>query len=462
MQLKAFKLFTILFVAGALVSCQPKTKPESNQEQVISGQQLPNPDWVKDAVLYEVNIRQYTPEGTFEAFAEHLPRLKDLGVDILWIMPIHPISEKNRKGTLGSYYAVKDYKGINPEFGTMADFKNLVSEAHDLGFKVIIDWVANHTGWDNQWIFDHPEWYTKDSTGAIIAPNPDWSDIADLNFDVQPMRRAMIDAMDFWLEEANIDGFRCDVAWGVPQDFWEEARASFDSIKPIYMLAEDEDHPGLLKYAFESNYTWKLHHTMNAVAKGEQTAQDLRNYFVEMDEEKYTPGSFPMQFITNHDENSWAGTVNQRMGDAADAFAAFSFTVPGIPLIYSGQEAGLDKQLAFFEKDEIDWSKLDKEEFYRRLIELKKTNEALWNGLDGGDMKLLNTNHNDQVFAFTREKNSNKLLIIMNLSDRPVVSDIKFDVHEEYDGIWEDSKLVVEEKESIELQAWEYKIYRRL
>ncbi|TDO01311.1 alpha-amylase family glycosyl hydrolase [Sunxiuqinia elliptica] len=462
MQLKVFKLFTILFVAGALVACQPKTKPESNQEQVITGQQLPNPDWVKDAVLYEVNIRQYTPEGTFEAFAEHLPRLKDLGVDILWIMPIHPISEKNRKGTLGSYYAVKDYKGINPEFGTMADFKNLVSEAHDLGFKVIIDWVANHTGWDNQWIFDHPEWYTKDSTGAIIAPNPDWSDIADLNFDVQPMRRAMIDAMDFWLEEANIDGFRCDVAWGVPQDFWEEARASFDSIKPIYMLAEDEDHPGLLKYAFESNYTWKLHHTMNAVAKGEQTAQDLRNYFVEMDEEKYTPGSFPMQFITNHDENSWAGTVNQRMGDAADAFAAFSFTVPGIPLIYSGQEAGLDKQLAFFEKDEIDWSKLDKEEFYRRLIELKKTNEALWNGLDGGDMKLLNTNHNDQVFAFTREKNSNKLLIIMNLSDRPVVSDIKFDVHEEYDGIWEDSKLVVEEKESIELQAWEYKIYRRL
>ncbi|MHA7110899.1 alpha-amylase family glycosyl hydrolase [Sunxiuqinia elliptica] len=462
MQLKAFKLFSILFVAGALVSCQPKTKPESSQEQVITGQQLPNPDWVKDAVLYEVNIRQYTPEGTFKAFAEHLPRLKDLGVDILWIMPIHPISEKNRKGTLGSYYAVKDYKGINPEFGTMADFKNLVSEAHDLGFKVIIDWVANHTGWDNQWIFDHPEWYTKDSTGAIIAPNPDWSDIADLNFDVQPMRRAMIDAMDFWLEEANIDGFRCDVAWGVPQDFWEEARASFDSIKPIYMLAEDEDHPGLLKYAFESNYTWKLHHMMNAVAKGEQTVQDLRNYFIEMDEEQYTPGSFPMQFITNHDENSWAGTVNQRMGDAADAFAVFSFTVPGIPLIYSGQEAGLDKQLAFFEKDEIDWSKLDKSDFYRRLIELKKTNEALWNGLDGGDLKLLNTNHNDQVFAFTREKNANKLLIIMNFSDHPVVSDIEFDVREEYDGIWEDSKLVVEEKESIELQAWEYKIYRRL
>ena len=175
-------------------------------------------------------------------------------------MPIHPISEKNRKGSLGSYYAVKDYKGINPEFGSMEDFKSLVNKAHEMGFKVIIDWVANHTGWDNQWITDHPEWYTKDSLGNIIPPNPDWSDIADLNFDSQPMRQAMIDAMDFWVRETNIDGFRCDVAWGVPQDFWEAATASLDSIKPVYMLAEDEDHPALLEKAFESNYAWKLHH----------------------------------------------------------------------------------------------------------------------------------------------------------------------------------------------------------
>ena len=456
------KKLIILLLAGMMFACQPKTKTNPNEQNVVVRQQLPNPEWVKDAVLYEVNIRQFSPEGTFNAFARDLPRLKELGVDILWIMPIHPISEKKRKGTLGSYYAVKDYKGINPEFGTMEDFKNLVNQAHDLGFKVIIDWVANHTGWDNQWIYDHPEWYTQDSTGTIISPDPDGSDIADLNFDVEPMRRAMIDAMDFWLKEANIDGFRCDVAWGVPQDFWEEARASFDSIKPIYMLAEDEDHPGLLNYAFESNYAWELHHIINDVAKGEKNAQDIRNYFAEMDNDKYAPGSFPMQFITNHDENSWAGTVQQRMGDAADAFAVFSFTVPGIPLIYSGQEADMNKQLAFFDKDEIDWSNLSKQAFYEQLVDLKTNNEALWNGLDGGDLKLVNTDANDQVFAFTREKHTNKLLIIMNLSSHPVVCNIKFDVQEEYEEILGEDKLVVDEKESIELQAWEYKIYKRI
>ena len=456
------KKLIILLLAGMMFACQPKTKTNPNEQHVVARQQLPNPEWVKDAVLYEVNIRQFSPEGTFNAFARDLPRLKELGVDILWLMPIHPISEKNRKGTLGSYYAVKDYKGINPEFGTMEDFKNLVDQAHDFGFKVIIDWVANHTGWDNEWIYDHPEWYTQDSTGTIISPDPDWSDIADLNFDVEPMRRAMIDAMDFWLKEANIDGFRCDVAWGVPQDFWEEARASFDSIKPVYMLAEDEDHPGLLNYAFESNYAWELHHIINDVAKGEKNAQDIRNYFAEMDNNKYAPGSFPMQFITNHDENSWAGTVQQRLGEAADALAVFSFTVPGIPLIYSGQEADMNKQLAFFDKDEIDWSNLNKQAFYKQLIDLKTNNEALWNGLDGGNLKLINTNTNDQVFAFTREKHTNKLLIIMNLSSHPVVCNIKFDVQEEYEEIWGENKLIAGEKESVELQAWEYKIYKRI
>ena len=454
-------IFLILFLV-VVAACQPKQQASNQEKSTQISQQKTKPEWLNNAVLYEVNIRQFSPEGTFNAFARDLPRLKELGVDILWIMPIHPISEKNRKGTLGSYYAVKDYKGINPEFGTMEDFKNLVSRAHDLGFKVIIDWVANHTGWDNQWIYDHPEWYTQDSTGTIIPPNPDWSDIADLNFDVEPMRRAMIDAMDFWLKEANIDGFRCDVAWGVPQDFWEEARASFDSIKPVYMLAEDEDHPGLLDKAFESNYAWELHHIINNVAKGEKNAQDIRNYFADMDNDKYASGSFPMQFITNHDENSWAGTVDQRMGKAADAFAVFTFTVPGIPLIYSGQEAGLNKQLAFFEKDEINWSNQVKQNFYEKLIDLKKENPALWNGLAGGDMKLINTSANDKVFAFTREKDTDKLLIIMNLSASPVVFDFKFDVQEEFEGCLGEDKLVVGEKASIELQAWEFKVYKRI
>ncbi|WP_423129957.1 alpha-amylase family glycosyl hydrolase [Gaoshiqia sp. Z1-71] len=448
--------FVIPVVIGmGMAACQPKQKAAEQTEQTGSRLQ---PEWLKDAVLYEVNIRQYTPEGTFNAFAGHLPRLRELGVDILWLMPIHPISEEKRKGTLGSYYAVQDYKGINPEFGTLDDFKKLVKQAHGMGFKVIIDWVANHTGWDNQWIFDHPEWYTTDSTGAIVPPDPDWTDVADLNFDAQPMRQAMIDAMDYWLRETDIDGFRCDVAWGVPQDFWEEARASFDSIKPVYMLAEDEDHPALLEMAFESNYAWQLHHLMNEVARGHKTAKELKAYFENITG-KYAAGSFPMQFITNHDENSWAGTLNERMGAAADAFAVFSFTVPGIPLIYSGQEAGLDKRLLFFEKDEIDWSDLKKQDFYKNLVSLKTNNPALWNGLAGSDIRFLETSHEDRLLAYVREKNNNVLVIMMNLSPDPLVGLVEFDVHDEFEDWLGKDKLVSGEKVNVELLPWEYKIY---
>ena len=446
-----------LILGLALAACQQKKTEVVNEQSTQSIEK----EWLNDAVLYEVNIRQYTPEGTFNAFAESLPRLKELGVDILWIMPIHPISEVNRKGSLGSYYAVKDYKGINPEFGTMDDFKDLVNEAHNMGFKVIIDWVANHTGWDNQWIYDNPEWYTTDSTGTIISPDPDWSDIADLNFDVQPMRHAMIEAMDYWLTEADIDGFRCDVAWGVPQDFWEEARASLDSIKPVYMLAEDEDHPGLLEKAFESNYAWELHHIMNEVARGNKTAKDIKSYFENMDD-KYAANSFPMQFITNHDENSWSGTIDERMGEAGDAFAVFSFTVPGIPLIYSGQEAGLDKRLEFFEKDEIDWSDFSNEAFYEKLIDLKTDNPALWNGAEGGNVKFLKTSDEDKLLVYERVKDENKVLVVMNLSDELIVQYFEFDVQQEMvDWLDEERLLVDEGKVNIELHPWEYKVYIR-
>jgi glycosidase len=371
-------------------------------------------------------------------------------------MPVHPISEKNRKGTLGSYYSVRDYQGINPEFGTLDDFKRLVNRSHELGMKVIIDWVANHTGWDHRWISEHPDWYTQDSTGAIISPNPDWSDIADLNFAVQPMRREMIREMQYWLRETDIDGFRCDVAWGVPQDFWEEARNSLDSVKPVYMLAEDEDHPEFLEKAFDSNYAWKLHHLTNDVAQGKKNAGVIKAYFDSLP--PYANGSFPMQFITNHDENSWAGTVQERMGAAADAFAVLSFTVPGIPLIYGGQEAGLNKRLAFFEKDTIRWSDLSKLDFYAGLIRLKTENPALWNGEEGGSIKFLTTNKPDQVLAWIREKNENKVLVVMNLFSQPVVLNAEFGVQQEMKE-WFDKETLVGEKVNIELLPWEYRVY---
>jgi glycosidase len=442
----------ILILAVVVFACQPQTKKEV---KVGHG-----PEWVKNSVLYEVNIRQYTPEGTFKAFEAHLPRLKELGVDILWIMPINPISVKNRKGSLGSYYSVKDYKAVNPEFGTMADFKELVNKAHELGFKVIVDWVANHTGWDNQWITDHPEWYTKDSLGNIIPPNPDWADIADLNFDSQPMRRAMIDAMKFWVKEANIDGYRCDVAWGVPQDFWEAATASLDSIKPVYMLAEDEDHPDFLKKAFESNYSWKLHHLLNEVAQGKKTAADIQKYYTDS-VSKYAAGSFPMVFITNHDENSWAGSEYERMGDAVKALATFTFTTEGIPLLYSGQEAGLKKRLLFFEKDTINWKNLEMQKFYEQLVDLKKDNPALWNGASGGPMKFIETSAPQQILAFGRVKDKNKVVAVFNLSAQPVELKLQLLEDEYYNEYFTDENMKLGKETVLKLDKWGYKVFER-
>ncbi|NOY95286.1 MAG: alpha-amylase [Chlorobi bacterium] len=446
--LKRIKLIGSILILLLAFACQPYTNHvQVNQEE-----------WLKDAVIYEVNVRQYTPEGTFNAFAKHLPRLKKLGVDILWLMPIHPISKVKRKGSLGSYYSVADYKKINPEFGSLDDFKALVSKSHEMGFKVIIDWVANHTGWDNPWIFEHPEWYTTDSTGAIISPDPGWTDVADLNFDQPAMRRAMINAMDYWLEETDIDGFRCDVAWGVPLDFWEKARASFDSIKPVFMLAEDEDHPEFLNKAFNSNYAWHLHHIMNEVAQGKKDATSISDYFNELGN-KYPAGAFPMQFITNHDENSWQGTIEERMGKAGDAFAVFSFTIPGIPLIYSGQEAGLDKRLAFFEKDTIDWGNLKKQDFYHNLIQLKKENQALWNGEYGGGIEFLKTTKPEKLLAYKRVKNGNTVLVVLNLSDGQIEGDVTLGKTQKYKQFFNAKKISLGGNAKFEMNPWDYLIF---
>ena len=441
----------IVVLAFIVFACQPATKKAESPKSHI-------PEWSKNSVLYEVNIRQYTPEGTFKAFEAHLPRLKELGVDILWIMPIHPISVKNRKGSLGSYYSVKDYKAINPEFGNLDDFKSLVNKAHELGFKVIIDWVANHTGWDNNWITEHKDWYTQDSLGNVIPPNPDWKDIADLNFDSKAMRHAMIDAMKYWVKEANIDGFRCDVAWGVPQDFWEAATASLDSIKPVYMLAEDEDHPDFLKKAFVSNYTWKLHHLMNEVAQEKKSAADIQKYYTDS-VSKYAAGSFPMQFITNHDENSWAGSEYERMGETVKTFATLTFTLEGIPLIYSGQEAGLKKRLLFFEKDTINWKNMEMLSFYQSLIKLKHNNEALWNGTSGGASKFLTTNAPTKVLAFVREKGKNQVVSVFNFSAEPVEFTLPLPQEGEFKEYFSGEVVKLGKESNQKLEKWGYKVF---
>jgi glycosidase len=375
----------ILALALLISSCQPAAKKE-----VAKGPEgkANFPEWSKNAVMYEVNVRQYTPEGTFLAFEEHLPRLKEMGVDILWFMPIQPISKKNRKGSLGSYYSVKDYKAVNPEFGTLDDFKALVKRAHEMGFKVMIDWVGNHTGWDNVWMKDHKDWYTQDSLGNVVSPVADWHDTADLNYNNQQMRQAMLDALKFWVKETDIDGYRCDFAGGVPTEFWEKARLSLDSIKPVFMLGENQDQMDLLNKAFNVNYGWAFHHLMNEVAQGKKTAQAMDSLLVREDS-VYPEKTYALQFTSNHDENSWNGTEYERLGDAVKTMAILSFTVPGMPLIYTGQEAGLNKRLAFFEKDSIDWNNLDMQQFYQKLIQLKKTQPALWNGEAGGQLTIV-------------------------------------------------------------------------
>ena len=386
------------------------------QSKAISTSSSPTPSWVQNAVIYEVNIRQYTEAGTFDAFRESLPRLKELGVDALWLMPIYPISVAERKGTEGSYYSIADYKAVNPEFGTETDLHELIDEAHSLGFKVMFDWVANHTGWDNQWIFDHPDWYTKDDEGNITwPPGTDWTDVADLDYSNTNMRAAMIDAMEYWVTEFDIDGYRCDVAGAVPAGFWNEARIALEQIKPLFMLAEDSDRTELLDSAFSANYGWKLQDQMRALAVGDKRAFFFKS-FLNVNRSRYPIGTFPMTFITNHDENSWNGTEFERYGKFVKSMAALTFTYPGIPLIYSGQEVGFNRRLQFFEKDQIDWTPSNWTAFYQKLISFKKANPVL-NSSTGGALKLLTTS-NDRTIAFKRKKGGNTVVFVMNLSKK--------------------------------------------
>lgn len=381
----------------------------------ITHSQTNTPVWAFDKTIYEVNLRQFSQEGNFDAFRKHLPRLKELGVGILWFMPIHPIGEVNRKGTLGSYYSVKDYLAVNPEFGTIDEFKSLVKEIHSLGMYVIIDWVANHTAWDHPWTKTHPEFYNKDKDGNFIPPVDDWSDVIDLNYDNKQLWDEMIDALKFWITECDIDGFRCDVAGMVPIDFWIEARKQLDNIKPVFMLAE-WDTPEMHK-AFDMTYDWNMHKIINSVAKGKMNANDIVNH-IQKNKENYPDYAFRMQFTDNHDENSWNGTVRERLGDAAECFAVLTYLIPDMPLIYSGQEAGLNKRLSFFEKDPIDWKEDKFFQIYKSLNELKN-NELLHCGIKGGEIEFIKNNNQQNILSFIRVKDDKIILAVFNLSETP-------------------------------------------
>lgn len=366
--------------------------------------------WLDTCVLYEVNLRQFTEEGTFKAFEKHLDRLKDMGVNTLWFMPIHPISKTERKGTLGSYYAVDDYTAVNPEFGTMEDFQHLVDKAHKMGFKVILDWVANHTGWDHAWIEEHPEWYDRDENGEITY-SYDWSDIAELNFDSYEMRAEMIKAMQFWVEEVGIDGYRCDHAIGVPSSFWNAAVYKLKSINSeIMMLAEVSAAQSLTKYAFDACYNDQLYGQALMIKGGVATSTIQQGMTLNTN---YVEGSFPMNYLDNHDKNSYEDSIVGRFGDTYEPLFALSFLSPGFPLIYTSNEQGYDHEIEFFEKDAVVWEDEKKyEDFIAELSALKAENKAL--ASTNTDLTFLDVS-NTRVFAFTRTSGNNTVIYIGNL-----------------------------------------------
>jgi glycosidase len=411
------------------------------------------PKWAENATIYEVNIRQYTPQGTFRAFEPNLPRLRAMGVDVLWLMPIYPIGVEGRKGTLGSYYAVKDYRAVNPEFGTMEDLKHLIKAAHAQGFKVILDYVANHSSPDNALTKEHPDWYTHDSLGHIIPPVPDWSDVADFNYDQKGLRQYQIESMKYWIREADVDGFRCDVAMMVPLDFWKECRIELDKTKKVFMLAEAEG-PEFHRNGFDMTYGWDYMNLCIKIAKGEKTAADMYSYFKDW-KSKYQPGDNIMYFTTNHDENSWNGTEYERLGKAAKAFAVLSATIPGMPLVYSGQESAVDHRLSFFEKDAIQWGHYSLADFYTKLLHLKNANQAMWTEKEDDTDFLQGENY----FAFIRSRGSHKVITVINLSAKPIDVKINKDnIAGDYKELFTDQKRAVKNELSLHLDAWGYEV----
>tara|TARA_R110001583_G_scaffold311_1_gene2812 strand:+ start:430 stop:1788 length:1359 start_codon:yes stop_codon:yes gene_type:complete len=448
------KTIYLVVVIFFLISC--KTEKKENMTEEIKTISAISDEDLETAIIYEANIRQYSPEGTFNEFTKDIPQLKELGVKIIWVMPIYPISTTKSKGSLGSYYAVSDYTKVNPEFGNLEDVKALVKTAHDNDMYVIFDWVANHTGWDHVWLKEHPEYYTKNEKGEITHPvNTDWNDVADLNYDNQEMRVEMANALKYWVKEVNIDGYRCDMAGMVPVDFWEHTIEELKKIKPVFMLAEAWE-PNLLENAFDMAYGWDTHHRMNDIAQGKETVKAWDDRMAQIDT-LYAEDDILMNFVTNHDENSWNGTVKERMGAASETMLALSYLAPGMPLIYSGQEYDMDKRLRFFEKDTIIKQKGKVWPLMQKLAELKKNNKALNGGKNAASYTKIHSSDDEKILIFLREKEGDKITFMANLSK----NDVEFTSEKEGESIdfFTNEKMEFSKDKKIVLKAWEHKIY---
>jgi len=435
--------------------------PAAEPPQVCAGQPaIGVPDWIKPAVIYEINVRQYSPSGKFAAVTADLPRLKALGVDVLWLMPIHPIGEHNRKGPLGSYYAVRDYAAVNPEFGTEAEFRQLVDGAHAQGLRVILDWVGNHTAWDNPLATQHPDYYVHDARGQFTPPTGfDWTDVIQLDFKNPAVLDYQAGVMTHWVRDFGIDGFRCDFATGVPTAFWNELFARLRAVRPdLFFLAESELPQHQLK-AFNASYAFDLMKAYNDIATGGAAVSRIDDTLAAI-RTQFPAGSVLINYTTNHDENSWTGTELERLGGGAPTFAVLTFLLDGIPLIYDGQEVGLDRRLEFFTHDPIEWHESPWTPFYRKLTALRHDQPALHTG---AAMRRIATTRNDAVYAILREAGSSRVVALLNLTARDVTEAQAYDPA--LAGVWRDTftgeKVTLEATVPITLRSWQYRVLVR-
>lgn len=467
------RLVILLIGVSFLYAC----KSEKKEPEQASPKALVTNEMMESAIIYEANIRQYSPEGTFAEFTKDIPVLKKLGVKIIWLMPVHPISETKRKATggtftsdiedekerekyLGSFYAVSDYRAVHPDYGTKDDLRDLINKAHENEILVILDWVPNHTGWDHNWIKEHPEYYTKNAAGEITDPLNDdgtsvgWQDVADLDYSNDGLRTAMIADLQYWLTDEDIDGFRCDVAGSVPVDFWEDAIPRLRETKDIFMLAEANE-PELVAGTnlFDMFYGWDSHFLMVDIAKGKKSVKDWDNHKLKMDT-IYENDDIVMNFTTNHDENSWKGTVTETFGEADEVMAVMSYVAPGMPLIYSGQEYDLDHRLKFFEKDSFPKNKGKYFDLYTKLQTIKTTNPALHGGKEAASYNRISTSDDNNILAFAREKNDKKIVFIANLSNE--AKDFSVAITEEFVEFGTNKKVVLTAKKTISLPKWGY------
>jgi glycosidase len=461
--LKLAPLFLLILFTSCTKKPETAATPAANElerYQPVPYVKIKHPDWSKNASIYQINTRQFTPEGTFRAAEQQVPRLKELGVEILWLMPINPIGVKNRKGALGSPYAVQDYLKVNPEFGTLADLKHFVAAAHQQGMYVILDWVANHTAWDNVLVAQHPEWYAHNYKGDFRPTAwTDWADIIDLDYSHPELRKYMTDALKYWVKEADIDGYRCDVAGFVPLDFWNNARRELDAIKPVFMLAEWESRD-MHAEAFDMTYAWTWYDDLRELTTGrKKDLGGLRGYY-SWNEGYYPQDIMRMTFVSNHDKNAWDGTEFEQFGAGLETAIVLSCVGEGMPLIYNGQEAGNTRRLKFFEKDPIVWKPHPNGDLYKKLIALKTKNTALWNAHWGARMVDVTNSAPNAVFSFVRQNDRDKVFAVINFSAQPQAVTFKDNLYYgKYTEYLSGHAAELDASSKVTLKPWEPKIF---